>query len=827
MRRDATDHDPGGQPCGWLDRQTRALAGRDQAVVLVGGSDWGVPFILDALSGRGGVAWVQLGPRDTADAVSQGNALAGALNRATRSRLFTQALPFRFHLHTLQRYRRELLPLTIAVSGAEYGRELAADLLELEGEGLHAVLDFTSLEQMPAGTLARGSRELALTPAEARCLAPRSLGDEAVARLHRQTGGRYTTFVETLRDRLGLPSLSLPGPTRSLLPAGAAEEVEPPQLVRALLLHEQHIEALEVAVMAAPELVEETLKTAGPAYQARGLMRRLHLLLSTLQEPHDRRERTLEWRLLAGHYANDYHHVLRLVDGHLGANPAPELRARRAALHSEDLAFEEAARAASSEATPLTLWQWGRLHPDTEQGIEILRNSVNLAEQRGDSYGVVRNAGALAERLSRAGRFQEAVGWNEWALQVLDRHEIRDGERRLRLFNNLAFGRILLGDTAGLRSSLKNMQEALAHIGATLADAYKSTLARLELSNKRSEWALRLTTELYEQTARHHRGRYALVHVLALLDNDDTAEARKVARQAVALTAGDHPNLQAPARVALGMVQAVAGNPAALTLLADLVENDRLPVEWRLTALLYKQLVDPHSLRDAPEDLRRALRDIPEAGLRALSGPEQALAPVWREVLGQEADLNLACLGRAEATLRGEELQLSTRLWEVLLALALHPAGMTDHELHAFLVGDSGYGLSTLRTHVSRLRSIVPISEMPYRITVPYTLDVDELRAHLRAGRVRQALNVAAGPMLPHSNASGIEAARAELDEELRQAVLAAADPEALYDLAEWSKDDLELWEATAQALPEGDPRLAIAAARARLLEADYRALRA
>ena len=43
-----------------------------------------------------------------------------------------------------------------------------------------------------------------------------------------------------------------------------------------------------------------------------------------------------------------------------------------------------------------------------------------------------------------------------------------------------------------------------------------------------------------------------------------------------------------------------------------------------------------------------------------------------------------------------------------------------------------------------------------------------------------------------------------------------------LFDLAERLGDDLELWEAAADALPAGDPRLPLAKARQRRLRVEF-----
>ncbi len=97
--------------------------------------------------------------------------------------------------------------------------------------------------------------------------------------------------------------------------------------------------------------------------------------------------------------------------------------------------------------------------------------------------------------------------------------------------------------------------------------------------------------------------------------------------------------------------------------------------------------------------------------------------------------------------------------------------------------------------------------------------------AFLRAlsGRdLEQALALYQGPLLPWSQAPGVEALRLELEETLRRAVLASGDQEALFLLAERLGEDLEVWEALLEGLSPEDPRYPIARARVERLRREY-----
>src|SRR5690606_29347584 len=107
-----------------------------------------------------------------------------------------------------------------------------------------------------------------------------------------------------------------------------------------------------------------------------------------LPDSHSHSERVLEWRLVAGIAANDYQQALADVDAYLAAHVAPTLRARRAGTLPRDQGFAMAEQAVKARRTPLTLWQYGRLHPNDEKAAEVLRESVRLAEEQGSAFDV-------------------------------------------------------------------------------------------------------------------------------------------------------------------------------------------------------------------------------------------------------------------------------------------------------------------------------------------------------------------------------------------------------------------------------------------------------
>lgn len=273
---------------------------------------------------------------------------------------------------------------------------------------------------------------------------------------------------------------------------------------------------------------------------------------------------------------------------------------------------------------------------------------------------------------------------------------------------------------------------------------------------------------------------------------------------------------------------AVRGAREAEAHLRAVLDAAQLEADLRLSAALYLMQLGELEFAELPDALRRSLQSLSKNGLFLLSGPETLFAPIWETVLGDERPLRIAALGRAAVWLRNQPLELSERALEVLVLLALHPKGLSAEALHAKLYEDESTKLVALRSAVSRLRNLVPITSHPepYKIAVPYAFDAFACEAALAQKDVRGALELYRGPLLPQSEAPGIREARLYLEEQLRQTVLLSGDPEALIPLAETLGDDAELWQAAHAALRPGDPRVPIVRAHlqrvARDLEPRY-----
>ncbi len=168
-------------------------------------------------------------------------------------------------------------------------------------------------------------------------------------------------------------------------------------------------------------------------------------------------------------------------------------------------------------------------------------------------------------------------------------------------------------------------------------------------------------------------------------------------------------------------------------------------------------------------------------------------------------------------TLRGQERRLSRRHTEIVWLLASAPHGLSAQALDVALHPD-GEHLITVRAEINRLRRVFGadlLESRPYRLTLPVTTDVDDLRAAVAAGDLLTALADFPGEPLPGSDSPGIRSMSEEFTAELRQAVLDSGNIPAL---ERWTSlpaghDDEAAWRALATLSPATSPRRAMARA--------------
>jgi hypothetical protein len=181
--------------------------------------------------------------------------------------------------------------------------------------------------------------------------------------------------------------------------------------------------------------------------------------------------------------------------------------------------------------------------------------------------------------------------------------------------------------------------------------------------------------------------------------------------------------------------------------------------------------------------------------------------------------VRLSLLGRERALLEvdGQATKLRPRLAEILALLCAHPEGRSAGALCADLYGDEGTP-GSVRVEVSRLRKLLGplIDTERYRLTGDVETDVRRVEGLLRTGAVREAAEEYRGPLLPGSEAPAIVHAREQLDAWVRQAVMTANDPEALWAWVNspTGSDDLGAWKRLLAGLEFRDPRRSLCASR-------------
>lgn len=194
---------------------------------------------------------------------------------------------------------------------------------------------------------------------------------------------------------------------------------------------------------------------------------------------------------------------------------------------------------------------------------------------------------------------------------------------------------------------------------------------------------------------------------------------------------------------------------------------------------------------------------------RRLTGADGPRPPVSQRT----GTWSLQALGRPCAVLHrsGRAARLSLRHSELVVLLALHPEGLSGEQL-ALALYEHDNAMVSLRAELSRLRpALAPLrlESRPYRLSEPVDTDAAAIRRHLAAGRLADAVEAYPGPLLPLSNAPGIERVRQDLHDDVRAALLSGRDAAALLRFAtsEQGLLDLAVWQHLERLLGPGSPR--------------------
>lgn len=733
------------------------------------------------------LVWLELAPQEQGDEVAQGNRLSDAINAALGEPLLGYGLPYQYALELIGSHLSLLSPLAFVVLHAGRDAAFSQDLLALNHKGHRVLLAFRRLPENFA------------VPADALVLRAAEMGPDAAE-------AKGSAVLESL------------GSTRAEEALSFQADVD----TRLSSLKEQGrwTEALEVALEHRPAAVPEVLIEAGHVFHERGLHARLRTLLEALPEPFRQDEVVLYWRLTAASRIPGAAEALRAeVEAHLAAHEAPELRALYAGvLLSPEKLVAEAERAYRARATPFTLFQYGRsLVAQPLKSLELLREAVNVAEGEGRSYDVARNAGLYASRLIFAGRYREAVHWGGWALTRFHRHGLGDEQRRLLLVNDLAYARLLTGQTAGLKAELEATERHLTEVIPDLARLFRTTLGDYQLVAGQQETALGTYARNLERVPRRQLGTAILGVVRALMDLGRDAEALAEAERVLVLTRGEPAPYHAPAEFAYALARSQVAPREATGWLERYLERETIRLHRKAQAALHLARVhlvlgDPGRARQTVQRAAAGLAELAPSGFRLFAGPETAFRETFRLYLGGTR-LEARFLGRAELWFDDVPLALTPRELEVVTLLLLDPSGLSLDCL-GLKLSRASVNRRSLISGVNKLRGKLPLSSEPYRLEVAAEADFLRLQRALEHGAIREALELYVGPLLPDSDAPGIVEAREQFEEALRQAVLASDDAEAILALARRLEGDLELWERALATLPPRDFRRPLARAQ-------------
>jgi hypothetical protein len=223
--------------------------------------------------------------------------------------------------------------------------------------------------------------------------------------------------------------------------------------------------------------------------------------------------------------------------------------------------------------------------------------------------------------------------------------------------------------------------------------------------------------------------------------------------------------------------------PGRLRIGRVVVEAEQLtgaPGYW----VLHRDRTRDHGGRGRAADAARPSGSAvtPSPAGTAASGP--GAVPPGDAAASPCGPVELRLLGGSGAALllAGEQLAVTPRQLEVCALLALHPDGLTSDELRELLYGEQEVAEVTIRAELSRLRRRLggALSARPYRFSVPVTTDVEQVERLLHAGDLRGAVQAYTGPLVPYSESPFLNERRDQLHYELRAALLAGEDADAL-----------------------------------------------
>lgn len=795
--------------------------------MIVARPEHGANFVLGHMRAHmPNTAWVDLAQRDDLDEIEQGNHFISAVNRDIGHPRLPPGLTLCNALTTFRRYARRKATTHLLVSGVPADSAFLANALRQDP----AVLKVTAVcsewedrEDVVTVTAA----ELALTEQEASRWPDTGLTPEELTQAWQASGGVLVPFLLACSDMAEtLPPL-IPGPEKPELLPGQGVEV-PPELVFEALMHEERwTSALDLALAVLPERAIEVLEPAAHDHHQLGQQHRLYTIISELPEGDRSSLTALFWLLSSSLRLGKQEKHRQEIAACLARHEAPDLRALYAGtMLAYDQGIEEARRAYEMQRTPLTAFQYGRMLLDLPQSLEILHESVRLAEQSGRPYEVARNVEALATKLLKAGQYQSAEHWASYGLQTINKHNLMDKYRQLLLLNAWAFARLMLGKTAGLEDVLRtNTLGRESGLQVSARHLFRSTTADYLLATDRTTEALPIYEELLEEASRRERPQFLYGIARCLLSLGQREQAAQLVDQHLTLQEGADPTATYYGLIARALTR-LDQQPRDAERDALTVFNDaRAPMWTRLQASLtlaaiYLQQNDTLSAREALNKHQNVLSTLGHTGRSLLAPNHPPFDQVWGLIAHLDEDIEVRLLGSpARVYHKQQVVNVTPRMQEALAIILLSPNPVT---LDQFMDAMGETERRPLQVLLSKLRALLPLSKAPLTLEAFYWCDAQQLLHACERHDPKAALELYRGPLLPFSDSPGVVEMREQIEEALRRCVIRHGDAEDVLGLAQKTHDDLELWETAQQRADPATPQADLIAARIQRLQSEY-----
>lgn len=441
---------------------------------------------------------------------------------------------------------------------------------------------------------------------------------------------------------------------------------------------------------------------------------------------------------------------------------------------------------------------FGEMNSDA---VSRLRRLVDNLRSSGREYRQLQSMTILANSLILRGKISEAVHWaleaRAFALELnLNEYEIAIAT------GTASYALMMSGDWQRAAELLNQVPNPEKFAGLPFAEGLLSTIA----DHFAAAGFHRTALSWYEIVVEHYSGPSAdivmpdIAMMLVRLGKPHDALVRVMSRLAdLEETEVARPWLILAHAIALMPTNALASESKFRELLDGGIE---LPVLFKIRArmLVALQLFKVGMKEGALEMLDPIgdeLQELGDTGWNLLTGADVdslELQYRWLQFTTPVEVQFLGGTGKWRYRNSNSETTSSARLKELLCVLTFFPSGIKADHLTE-LLGWGALGENTVRRHIHRLRSYVPILGRPYRLGVRVKADYLFLIQAIEDGDVGSALHLYTGSLLSDSDAPYIRDQRSLIEGQLRTLILNRGTSEQVADLALKIGDDLDLLE--------------------------------